>query len=79
MISIEQMTLSFVSVDQHDIYRGFLIKALLLHLFHTAITFNDQHAGSNGNFSPDLPGTGAVDIYGCVTIPALMIKKLNII
>ncbi|KAJ7164663.1 glycoside hydrolase family 35 protein [Mycena crocata] len=27
------------------------------------ITHNDQHAGQAGNFSPDLPGTGAVDIY----------------
>ncbi|KAJ7432340.1 glycoside hydrolase family 35 protein [Mycena latifolia] len=27
------------------------------------ITHNDQHAGQAGNFSPDLPGTGAVNIY----------------
>lgn len=30
---------------------------------HIAITHNDQHAGGTGNFSPDLPGTGRVDIY----------------
>ena len=28
-----------------------------------AITHNDQHAGGAGNFSPDLPGPGQVDIY----------------
>ena len=28
-----------------------------------AITHNDQHAGANGNFSPDLPGEGRVNIY----------------
>ncbi|KAJ7645563.1 glycoside hydrolase family 35 protein [Mycena polygramma] len=27
------------------------------------ITHNDQHAGQAGNFSPDLPGTGRVNIY----------------
>ncbi|KAI0765993.1 glycoside hydrolase family 35 protein [Irpex lacteus] len=27
------------------------------------ITFNDQHSGQNGNFSPDRPGTGRVNIY----------------
>ncbi|TCD69623.1 hypothetical protein EIP91_006848 [Steccherinum ochraceum] len=27
------------------------------------ITHNDQHAGATGNFSPDLPGTGRVNIY----------------
>ncbi|CAL1714365.1 unnamed protein product [Somion occarium] len=27
------------------------------------ITHNDQHAGAAGNFSPDLPGTGRVNIY----------------
>ncbi|KAJ7695959.1 glycoside hydrolase family 35 protein [Mycena rosella] len=27
------------------------------------ITHNDQHSGQAGNFSPDLPGTGAVNIY----------------
>ncbi|KAI0339557.1 glycoside hydrolase family 35 protein [Trametopsis cervina] len=27
------------------------------------ITTNDQHGGQAGNFSPDLPGTGRVDIY----------------
>ncbi|KAI0690966.1 glycoside hydrolase family 35 protein [Cytidiella melzeri] len=27
------------------------------------ITFNDQHGGQAGNFSPDLPGTGRVNIY----------------
>ncbi|KAJ7175440.1 glycoside hydrolase family 35 protein [Mycena filopes] len=27
------------------------------------ITHNDQHAGAAGNFSPDLPGEGAVNIY----------------
>ncbi|KII85955.1 glycoside hydrolase family 35 protein [Plicaturopsis crispa FD-325 SS-3] len=26
-------------------------------------TFNDQHGGTTGNFSPDLPGTGRVNIY----------------
>lgn len=29
----------------------------------SAITHNDQHAGATGNFSPDLPGTGRVNIY----------------
>ena len=28
-----------------------------------AITFNDQHAGEKGNFSPDSSGEGAVNIY----------------
>ncbi|KAJ4469138.1 glycoside hydrolase family 35 protein [Lentinula lateritia] len=27
------------------------------------ITHNDQHSGENGNFSPDLPGPGQVNIY----------------
>ncbi|KAJ7354055.1 glycoside hydrolase superfamily [Mycena albidolilacea] len=27
------------------------------------ITHNDQHSGQAGNFSPDLPGTGRVNIY----------------
>ncbi|KAJ7589475.1 glycoside hydrolase family 35 protein [Mycena floridula] len=27
------------------------------------LTHNDQHAGQAGNFSPDLPGIGAVNIY----------------
>ncbi|KAJ7134399.1 glycoside hydrolase family 35 protein [Mycena epipterygia] len=27
------------------------------------ITHNDQHGGATGNFSPDLPGTGRVNIY----------------
>ncbi|GJJ13402.1 hypothetical protein Clacol_007656 [Clathrus columnatus] len=31
--------------------------------FMEAITFNDQHAGEAGNFSPDLGGEGAVNIY----------------
>lgn len=28
-----------------------------------AITHNDQHSGAIGNFSPDKPGPGQVDIY----------------
>ncbi|KAJ3482157.1 hypothetical protein NLI96_g7176 [Meripilus lineatus] len=33
------------------------------------ITHNDQHAGAAGNFSPDLPGTGRVNIYCGDTYP----------
>ena len=38
------------------------------------LTYNDP--GERMSF---INGTGAVDIYGCVTISALMIEKLNII
>ncbi|KAI0091585.1 glycoside hydrolase family 35 protein [Irpex rosettiformis] len=48
-----------------DIYR---VNGIVILGGHTlrmskAITFNDQHSGQNGNFSPDRPGTGRVNIY----------------
>ncbi|KAJ3852093.1 glycoside hydrolase family 35 protein [Lentinula lateritia] len=45
---------------------GTLLPPLLQRLTNVvAITHNDQHSGENGNFSPDLPGPGQVNIYWC--------------
>lgn len=46
----------------------------------TAITFNDQHAGQAGNFSPDKSGTGRVNIYWyypCVMALRVMLTNMQ--
>jgi hypothetical protein len=40
----------------------------LVIIHHVALTFNDQHGGTAGNFSPDKPVEGAVNIYWLVFI-----------
>lgn len=64
--------------DIIDTYRanGIVIRASVLNRIERtliigsgiATTHNDQHAGQGGNFSPDLPGNGSVNIYWLVML-----------
>ncbi|THG96966.1 hypothetical protein EW026_g4966 [Hermanssonia centrifuga] len=47
-----------------DIINLYRANGIMIHIrYLLAITENDQHGGAAGNFSPDLPGTGRVNIY----------------
>ncbi|THH33329.1 hypothetical protein EUX98_g843 [Antrodiella citrinella] len=53
----------FSAGNGHSDYMQAIINLYRANGITIPITANDQHAGATGNFSPDLPGTGRVNIY----------------
>ncbi|KAI0788892.1 glycoside hydrolase family 35 protein [Abortiporus biennis] len=62
-IILVQAENEFSAGSTHSDYMQHVIDTYRSNGIVIPITHNDQHAGSTGNFSPDLPGTGRVNIY----------------
>ncbi|KIK56433.1 glycoside hydrolase family 35 protein [Collybiopsis luxurians FD-317 M1] len=62
-IILVQAENEFSAGGDHSPYMQAVIDTYRTNGIVVPITHNDQHSGENGNFSPDLPGPGQVNIY----------------
>ncbi|KAF8578602.1 glycoside hydrolase family 35 protein [Ramaria rubella] len=62
-IILVQAENEFSEGADHSPYMQAIINTFRANGIVVPITFNDQHSGEAGNFSPDLGGEGAVNIY----------------
>ncbi|OBZ69864.1 putative beta-galactosidase A [Grifola frondosa] len=68
-IILVQAENEYTAGADHSPYMQDIIDTYRANGITVPITQNDQHAGAAGNFSPDLPGTGRVNIYCGDTYP----------